>query len=452
MARHFKENNSESSQYGVGQSAARQSAAPGATQVGGGEQAAPGAGAVARQRAVPGATQAYPAAQVAPNAAGAMSGHAAPGTTQARPMTRAEYEQRAARQASSAPQQQSGTQQSAAANLQQRTAMSSGAYDGTGYIGQDRRRGSARRSADGRGKKRGNVLSTLLIIVGVILLLVAGGMYGYSQWQYYQQSLVNQQLAAYATVSDDPAAAQGPQVDWAGLKAVNEDVVAWVQIPGSNVNFPVYQGDDNEYYLHTTAEGEYSVGGQVFLDYENTAPGLVDQQSLVYGHHLNDGSMFTFVDEMADQSTFDQYGTVWYVTETDTYELEPLFFYRTPATNSDARTMGWASADEFHSYLAGVLAEAAASSSDAAAAVQGVSKVLTLATCDYDNDYGRGNGRGLLVCALKSEVAAATGSAASASDAAADATSSADATSAADATGSADATSSADATASAAAQ
>lgn len=300
-------------------------------------------------------------------------------------------------------------------NVQRRTAMSSGAYDGTGYIGQDRRGAAGKRGGSGRGgKKRGNVVSTLLIIVGVILLVVAGGMFGYAQWQYYQQDVVNKQLAAYVTVSDDPEASVGPQVDWAGLKAVNEDVVGWVQIPGTEVNYPVYQSDDNEHYLHTTAEGEYSIGGQVFLDFENTAPGLVDQQSLIYGHHLNDGSMFAAVDDMADQATFDEHGTVWYVTETETYELEPLLFYRTPATNTEARTMNFASEEDFHSYLAGLLDQAAASSSGASAAVQGVSKVLTLATCDYDNDFGKGNGRGLLVCAVKSEVAAATSSAASA--------------------------------------
>lgn len=268
-------------------------------------------------------------------------------------------------------------------------------------------------------RRRGGVLSTVLIVVGVVLLAVAGGMFGWAQWQYFQQDKVNEQLATFATVSDDPAAPapQGPQVDWAGLKAVNDDAVGWVQIPGTVVNFPVYQGETNETYLRTSATGEYSIGGQIFMDYEGTRPGMVDPQTIIYGHHLNNGQMFALVDEMADQAKFDSVGTVWYVTEQATYELEPLFFFRTPATNGAARQMSFSSMDEFHAYLAGELGQAAAKSPSADAAVRSVTKVLTLATCDYDNDFGQGNGRGLVVCALKSEVAAAQAGEQSASSA-----------------------------------
>lgn len=248
------------------------------------------------------------------------------------------------------------------------------------------------------------MLSSVLIAVGVILMLVAGGMWGWAQWQYHQVTANNEKLATYATVSDDPAAPEGPQVDWAGLKAVNDDVVGWVQVPGTNINFPVYQGDTNETYLRRAATGEYSVGGQVFMDYENARPGMVDRQTLIYGHHLGNGEMFTQVDDMASQETFDSVSTVWYATETQTYELEPLFFYKTPATNGDARRMTFASDDDFHAYLGNLLSQATTKSSKADEAVGRVSRILTLATCDYDNPFGHGNGRGLLVCALKSEV------------------------------------------------
>lgn len=115
--------------------------------------------------------------------------------------------------------------------------------------------------ASKRAQKK-NMLSKVLIALGVVLLFVAGGLFGYSQWQYHVQSEVNAKLAEYATVSDNKN--QAPQVDWESLKAVNSEVVGWIQIPGTNVNFPVYQSNNNETYLHTTAEGEYSLGGQIF--------------------------------------------------------------------------------------------------------------------------------------------------------------------------------------------
>ena len=295
----------------------------------------------------------------------------------------------------SAPSLTSAAHKPASQTLAQRSASpyARGAYQGTGFVGQDRRPQAPR-------SQRRRVLSSALIVIGVVLLLVAGGLFAFTQWSYHKQDEVNAQLAAYATVSDAQASGEPepPQVDWSGLKAVNSDVVGWVQIPGTNVNFPVYQGATNETYLRTSATGEYSIGGQVFLDGDNTAPGMVDNQTLVYGHHLNNGAMFAQVDDMGSQEAFDAAPLVWYVTEDATYKLTPLLFYRTPASNTDARRMNFDTADEFHAYLRGLLGEAAAQAADADAMIDSADRVLTLATCDYDNNFGKGNGRGLLVC------------------------------------------------------
>lgn len=140
------------------------------------------------------------------------------------------------------------------------------------------------------------------------------------------------------------------------------------------------------------------------MDCDNTAPGMVDHQSLIYGHHLNDGSMFTEVDDLTNQAKFNEVDTVWYVTENAAFELEPLFIYKSEATNADARKITFSSNEEFHTYLADALAVASAKSDRATEAIASVSKVLTLCTCDYNNDYGLGNGRCLLVCAVKSEI------------------------------------------------
>ncbi len=280
-------------------------------------------------------------------------------------------------------------------------------YSASGNGGNGGRGGKHGRTSNGGEKpKRKNILSTLLIVVGVVLLLVAAGMFINTQLQYAATDANNEKLAAYATVSDDDATGCPITVDWESLKAVNDDVVGWIYIPDTNVNFPVYQGETNDTYLRTSATGEWSVGGQVFMDYENAAPGMVDRQTIIYGHHLNNGAMFAQIDEYANESGMDKFQTIWYLTEDATYELTGLLFYKSAATNADARAMTWASDDEFHSYLNGLVEQASATNETATSAINNLSKVLTLCTCDYENDFGQSNGRGLLVCALKSEVEA----------------------------------------------
>ena len=102
-------------------------------------------------------------------------------------------------------------------------------------------------------RRRNRIISGILFALGIILILVAAGMWGYNQWQYHEQDQINEKLATYATI--DPKGSEAPVVDWASLKAVNQDVVGWVQIPNTVVNFPVYQGADNDEYLHTNADG-----------------------------------------------------------------------------------------------------------------------------------------------------------------------------------------------------
>ncbi|MBM6774493.1 class B sortase [Olsenella profusa] len=271
---------------------------------------------------------------------------------------------------------------------------------------------SGRRSRDPR-KRVGRVVSVLLFVVGIALIAVAGGMWLYNQWQYHEQDRINEELATFADVSDNGTTP--PQVDWEALKALNDEVVGWVQIPGTAVNFPVYQASDNEKYLHTSAEGSYSLGGQVFMDYENTPPGMIDAQTVIYGHHLRNGAMFKPVSDMTNQEMFDSVSTIWYVTEDATYELEPLLVYETDASDTGARTFSFASDDDLHAYLTDLLSRSVTSRADAADVISRTSHALTLCTCNYENGD---SGRTLLVCVPKSE-AAGDAAASGAADAAA---------------------------------
>lgn len=259
----------------------------------------------------------------------------------------------------------------------------------------------------GSGRRR-LFVSNVLLALGVVLLLVAGGLWGYSRWQYHEQDVANSRLASFASVSDastssDDGSAKAPvDVDWKGLKEVNADVVGWVYVPDTVVNYPVYQGTDNDYYLHHTAEGQYTLGGQVFMDYENTAPGLVDGQTVIYGHHLISGQMFYPLFLLKDQEVFDATPTIWYLTEQRSYELEPLFVYYTQPEDGSARTTRFESDERLRSYLAERLPRAVASRPDAAKIISGVQHVMTMSTCNYYDGYGRS----LLVCVPKAEAAA----------------------------------------------
>ena len=253
-----------------------------------------------------------------------------------------------------------------------------------------------------RPRKRKSALktiSTLLILAGLAMLLVSGGMWGYSRYRYWKQDQTNKELATHVKVLDTeteaPAAEEETEkkapieVDWAALKAVNDDIVGWIYVPGTVVNYPVYQGKSNDDYLRTNALGEYSVGGQVFLDYQNAAPGMVDRQSILYGHHLWDGTMFQPLSLLDDQAVFDATDTIWYVTEKEAFELQPLFMYYVAPDDETVRQFTFASDEKFREYLKQQLAKAVTKRADAEQLIDGALRVLTMSTCNYYDGYGR---------------------------------------------------------------
>ena len=75
------------------------------------------------------------------------------------------------------------------------------------------------------------------------------------------------------------------KIDFEGLQAVNPDVIAWIDIPGLSISYPVVQGTDNAYYLHHLFTGEYNSSGSIFADWHNQQD-FTDPNTIVYGHNM----------------------------------------------------------------------------------------------------------------------------------------------------------------------
>ena len=257
----------------------------------------------------------------------------------------------------------------------------------------------ARHAEGPRGRKpHRNLLSNILVAAGVVLLCLAGGIYVHNEENYRQIDETNERVAEYAKLTDEGEVP--PDVAWEALKAMNPDAVGWLQIPGTIVNYPVFQASDNDVYLNRAPDGSSSIGGSVFMDCENTKPGMADAQTIVYGHHMRNGSQFKQIADMDKQELFDGVNLIWYVTEQGAYDLVPLFLYYTNADDADARQLTFEDATAFHTYLRGYFERAVTKRDDAEAVIAQVEHVLTLSTCNYYDGYGRT----LLVCVPRNEV------------------------------------------------
>lgn len=81
-------------------------------------------------------------------------------------------------------------------------------------------------------------------------------------------------------------------VDFEALQTINPDIYAWIDIPGTDISYPVVQSPDNDYrYLRTNSDGLYSAGGAIFSEATYNSTGFSDPVTILYGHHMNAGNI-----------------------------------------------------------------------------------------------------------------------------------------------------------------
>jgi len=82
------------------------------------------------------------------------------------------------------------------------------------------------------------------------------------------------------------------------MRAINADYVCWIKVDGTNIDYPVVRGPDNETYLNTSFYGEPNIAGALFMDYRNTGDPI--PHIIIYGHNLQAGGMFTDLRKFLD--------------------------------------------------------------------------------------------------------------------------------------------------------
>lgn len=119
-------------------------------------------------------------------------------------------------------------------------------------------------------------------------------------------------------------------IDFALLQQNYPGAVGWIRCEGTVIDYPIMQAEDNDYFLRRLPSGEWNIGGSLFLDYRSESD-FLGPLSLVYGHHMNDDSMFTLIENYSEQTWFDQHPTFTLETPQDVFTLCPVAGFYIPA-------------------------------------------------------------------------------------------------------------------------
>lgn len=182
------------------------------------------------------------------------------------------------------------------------------------------------------------------IVLTIILLLSAFATYAlWDSKQIYQAADKSNYTIYKPTVENEGKS-------FKELQAINEDVFAWLNVYGTNIDYPVTQGPDNSKYINTNAEGNYSLSGAIFLDHENKKD-FSDFNNILYGHHMEKNAMFGDVGTFADKDVFDthKYGSLYY--DGKDHGIKFFAFVHTDAYDSSTFTVDIRTEEARQAYL-----------------------------------------------------------------------------------------------------
>ena len=172
----------------------------------------------------------------------------------------------------------------------------------------------------------------------------------------------------------------------------NNDMVGWIKVEDTKINYPVMQSKDNpNFYLKHGFDKAYTDYGCPYVQ-ENCDMELPSDNIIIYGHHMNDGSMFAGLMKFKDKSFWEKHKTVSFDTLTDrqTYEVIAVFktvvYTDSPDSFKYYQFVNAETADDFTAYVERCKE---LSLYDTGVTTEYGDKLLTLSTCEYSRTNGR---------------------------------------------------------------
>lgn len=239
-----------------------------------------------------------------------------------------------------------------------------------------------------------------LLLLFFICLFLYSAFHLLQIWQEYKESEALYQTAQDTYISQssaEPTAESGSDsspavvdpntekpniiVDFDHLQEINDDVVGWIWMRDSVIHYPLVQGDSNDTYLYKTYEGTHNSSGSIFLDYRN-APGFQDNNTVIYGHNMKNGSMFASLKKFRQQEYYQTHKNFYIITPMQTCKYEVVAAFVTDAL-SNVYSRSFSNDEEKQRWLdqiissSGIITEVQATVAD---------KFVTLSTCVSGNN------------------------------------------------------------------
>ena len=233
-------------------------------------------------------------------------------------------------------------------------------------------------------KKQANILTTMILIASLAIFLVSGFQLFKIMKGYMDGRSEYDKISDLALENEE---GEKFRVDFEELLKINPDTIGWIRFDPepSIINYPVVQGDDNDYYLKKTFSANENTLGAIFLNVYNS-PDFSDKNSIIYGHRMKDGSMFRKLEDYKDKEFWEE-NPYFYIYTPDGKELTyHNYSAGTVLDTADTYLTSFGSDEEFMDF---VNYTKSTSAYNTGVEVTADDTVVTLSTCTASSDNHR---------------------------------------------------------------
>lgn len=179
-----------------------------------------------------------------------------------------------------------------------------------------------------KNKKSNNNLRVIFLLISIILIAIGTALVGRNIYDRIQAERDATEITQSTTVPHEETV-ENP-IDFASLEETNDEIYAWINVPGTKVDYPILQSSvsDDFYLNHRATDKKYSASGAVYTQSHNTR-GFNDRVTLIYGHNGYGDTFFTTLHNFEDKDFFDenQYFYIYTPYSKLTYQIVSAFKY-----------------------------------------------------------------------------------------------------------------------------
>lgn len=226
--------------------------------------------------------------------------------------------------------------------------------------------------------------------IALAVFVVAASALAYLGYTYWKGQKAYDDIAANAFTVPESSSLADFEVDWDALRAINPDVVGWIYVPGTEINYPIaWREGDDDYYLNHNFNGVSSAEfgaeyGSIMLSGVNKSD-FSDEVNIIYGHNMANGSMFAQLAKFHDADAFNSYRLVYLLTPRGNYLLRSFAVVYVPGSSTDIIIPNFSDDAERVAYMQDKIDGSIVEPDPAGSAAADIDQAFALVTCDGAN-------------------------------------------------------------------